>query len=102
MFHISSSLRLAEAVVIEIVHANGKGNPTGGGSFALLYVFSENNSSYEDYTKPRASLFGEQPTGETPEKFCLSDIDRIDDGVKLDVLALLIIVLLALIGIMLS
>ena len=98
VFHISSSARLAEAVVTEIVHASYRsGNsrqPTGGGAFALLRAFSENNSTYDaNISNHRASPFGEHPVGEGP-KLQLSSMDTIEKGVTLNIIALLCAVLI--------
>lgn len=103
VFHISSSVRLVEAVVTEIVHAERDSRiPTGGRSFALLRVFSENNPSYYTALEDRASPFGEQPTGERPVRIRLSSVETIEEGVKLNTTALvcaLWLMTLAIVGI---
>lgn len=95
---ISSSVRLAEAVVTEIVHAEGDLRaPTGGRSFALLRVFSESNPLYDIPLEGRASPFGEHPIA-----FHLSNLETIGDGVMLFTTVLVCFVLLmilALVGI---
>ena len=93
VFHISTSARLVEAVVTEIVHASrrdkGSREPTGGGSFALLRKFSESNPTYGKIDlEQRASPFGEHPMGEEPNAQ-LSTIETIQKGVTLSLPALL-------------
>ena len=90
VFHMSSSARLAEAVVTETVHASLKSEtPTGGGSFALLRKFSELHSTYGKIgLDRRASPFGEHPTGEEPS-IQLSRMETIEEGVMLNTTAVL-------------
>ena len=93
VFRISTSARLVEAVVTEIVHASrrdkGSREPTGGGSFALLRKFSESYPTYGEIDlEQRASPFGEHPMGEEPNAQ-LSTIETIQKGVTLSLPALL-------------
>ena len=93
VFHISSSARLAEALVTEIVHAPKRSGdserPTGGGAFALLRKFSENNSTYDVHSRDRASPFGELPKDESLVDTPLSTLETIEAGIKLNTTALL-------------
>ena len=92
VFHISSSARLAEALITEIVHAskrNGAKIPTGGGAFALLRKFSGDNSAYGVNSTHRASPFGELPTNESPVDTPLSTLETLEAGIKLNMTALL-------------
>ena len=83
-FHISSTVRLAEAVVTGIVN----GETSGGGCFGLLRMFSETRASYEDGLE-RASPFGEHPTGDTVN---IENLETIEAGVEINMNALLCLV----------
>ena len=107
VFHISSSARLAEALVTEIVHASERSGgstkgPTGGGAFALLRKFSEINSKYNIQPQDRASPFGELPRDESLINTPLSCLETIETGIKLNTTALICavwLVALTLVGI---
>lgn len=101
VFHIASTVRLAEAVVTGIVHSSdisigadsGDGEPmppamSGGRCFALLRQFSEYNPTYTSNLE-RASPFGEHPAGGTSSVAKLSQVENIEAGVELSVTALL-------------
>lgn len=84
-FHIGSTMRLAEAVVTGIVH-HGK-FATGGGCFGLVRLFSEINSKYPTDIQ-RASPFGEHPTVDSSTVTKVSQVENIEDGVEIDLTAL--------------
>lgn len=99
VFHIASTVRLAEAVVTGIVHSSqnctgacgddGQLRSTalsGGRCFALLRQFSEYNSAYSSNLE-RASPFGEHPTGGASTVTKLSQVENIEAGVKLSITA---------------
>lgn len=91
-FHISSSMRLAEAVVTGIVQAaQNEEEPTGGGCFSLLRQYSENNVGYSDELE-RASPFGEHPSGDFSGIKSLSEVESVVDGIGLNVNALMCVV----------
>lgn len=95
-FHISSTVRLAEAVVTGIVH----GETTGGGCFGMLRAFSKGNETEGDPLRIRAAPFGEKPEPATVES--LQDVEIIDSGVLVNANALVAFVcllLLSLVGI---
>lgn len=86
-FHIESSMRLAEAVVTGIVHAQElKMDPTGGGCFSLLRQYSETNDNYPK-NPTRAAPFGERPG--SPKLDSLSEVETIEGGIGLNVNAII-------------
>lgn len=94
-FHISATMRLAEAVVTGIVHG---GEVSGGSCFGLLRKFSESLESYGSVAN-RASPFGEHPTGDTVD---IQKLEKVEVGLEIGVNALvcfICIMLLTSIGI---
>lgn len=101
-FHISSTVRLAEAVVTGIVH----GETDGSGCFGLLRAFSRGDETVEPSTRyppeqfQRAKPFGEAPDGGTVDS--LQEVETLEAGVLMNANALVAFVcllLLSLVGI---
>eukprot|EP00903_Cladosiphon_okamuranus_P017853 g16431.t1 len=104
-FHISSTVRLAEAVVTGIVH----GETDGGGCFGLLRAFSRGSDNEDtdtpinappDDTYERATPFGEKPKDSKVDS--LQDVETLEGGVLMTTNALVAFVcllLLSLVGI---
>ena len=102
-FHISSTVRLAEAVVTGIVH----GATDGGSCFGLLRAYSrgedtENTSAIYPPTQfQRAKPFGEKPEDGGTVK-SLQDVETLEAGVLMNtnaLVAFVILLLLSLVGI---
>ena len=101
-FHISSTVRLAEAVVTGIVH----GETTGGSCFGLLRAFSkgddteDTSANYPPELFQRAKPFGENPKMSKVDS--LQDVETLEAGVLMNTNALVAFVcllLLSLVGI---
>lgn len=101
-FHISSTVRLAEAVVTGIVH----GETSGGGCFGLVRAFSRGDDTVDTAINypldqyQRAKPFGEKP--EDGRVDSLQDVETLEAGVLMNTNALVAFVcllLLSLIGI---
>eukprot|EP00752_Nemacystus_decipiens_P017710 g15878.t1 len=104
-FHISSTVRLAEAVMTGIVH----GYTDGGSCFGLLRAFSRGDDtvdtsiSYPSDRFERAKPFGEKPEDGIVES--LQEVETLEAGVLLDANALVAsatLGLLSLVGIVWS
>lgn len=75
VFHVSSTTRLAEAVVTGVAN----GITTGGGCVDLMLRFSIENPSYDRFRDTRVAPFGEQPGLVSMER--LDQVDTIVAGI---------------------
>lgn len=95
VFHIGSTVRLAEAVVTAIVH----GKTSGRECFMLVrensehYNHNENEEQDDSMSLLRAKPFGEDPTNDLVD---IEDLETLECGLKLDLKALICLVFLAL------
>lgn len=101
-FHISSTVRLAEAVVTGIVNESQEGRAADGKScFRLLRAYSMNiDDEFEHGDEQKASPFGENPQIRRVDN--LEDVESIEAGVdvkKLAMICFVLIVALSLTGI---
>lgn len=98
-FHISSTVRLAEAVVTGIVH----GETDGGGCFGLLRAFSrgedteDTSINYPSEVFQRAKPFGENPKMSKVDS--LQDVETLEAGVLMNTNALVAFVCLLLLSV---
>lgn len=89
-FHISSTVRMAEAVVTTIV--NGK--PEGRSCFSLLRAYSMRiRDGFESTQNPKASPFGENPKISS-KLGSLQDVETIEAGVDVNNFSMICFVLL--------
>ncbi|CAN0139530.1 unnamed protein product, partial [Ectocarpus sp. 8 AP-2014] len=105
VFHISSTVRLAEAVVTAIV--NGVAGEGGGACFGLLRAYNKGPNDTVDfsdsYGKQKAMPFGEDPVSHYISS--LKDNEHIIGGVEMDtnaMVALALVIGLSFIGIALT
>ena len=102
LFHIATTIRLAEAVVTGIVH----GETSGGGCFGLLRKFNENrdfDNSVNDNTAERAFVFNEHSS--RVSKIHMQHTERIAFGLAIHangLVCLACLVVIASIGVVLS